>query len=95
MVPKQRVPYMNLSLSHDLKLHFGCFVLFRHEVSGLLSLVGSRLTKLNLMLEGRGQAANDALAVVNDSQVRLQLLLVMFCPTPGSFILLEQLHCHS
>ena len=41
----------------------------RHEVSGLLSLVGQRLNKLNLMLEGRGQVANDAQAVVNDSQV--------------------------
>jgi hypothetical protein len=32
-------------------------------------LVGARLTKLHLMLEGRGQAANDAQAANNDSQV--------------------------
>jgi hypothetical protein len=40
---------------------------FRHEISGLVSIVGPRLAKLHLMLEGRGQAANET---VNDSQVR-------------------------
>ena len=42
------------------------------EVSGLLSIVGSRLTKLNLMLEGRGQAVNDVQAAINESQVSSQ-----------------------
>jgi hypothetical protein len=41
---------------------------FRHEISGLVSIVGPRLAKLHLMLEGRGQAANDE--TVNNSQVR-------------------------
>ncbi len=49
-------------------VHFQ-IILHRFEVAGLLSLVGARLTKLHLMLEGRGQAANDAQAANNDSQV--------------------------
>jgi hypothetical protein len=49
-------------------VHFQ-LTLHRFEVAGLLSLVGARLTKLHLMFEGRGQAANDAQAANNDSQV--------------------------
>ncbi len=38
-------------------------------------MVGARLTKLHLMLEGRGQAANDAQAANNDSQVNYLLII--------------------
>ena len=44
----------------------------RSEVAALLTLVGPRLTKLHLMLEGRGQAANDPQGANNDTQVILR-----------------------
>ena len=41
------------------------------------------------MLEGRGQAANDALAVVNDSQVSAPAAISYFLPDPWLFYSFE------
>ena len=61
----------------SLSLYFHRFTT-RSEVAALLTLVGPRLTKLHLMLEGRGQAANDPQGANNDTQVILGIHIELF-----------------